>query len=130
MKIRIARKKTTIVMFAMPDIAFLLLIFLILTVSVAEDEEIAVPNFQFIQETDFPDVVAIRVGPEGSIEISGVEYNSEELETRLESVEPGYVIHLIADRNADYVFVDRVLGALKKTGLQDVILIAETDDNL
>jgi biopolymer transport protein ExbD len=117
-------------MFAMPDIAFLLLIFLILTVSVAEDDEIEVPKFQFTQETEFPDVVAIRVDSQGRIDVEGERRDSENLLERLLLVESGSVIHVIADGKAEYLIVDTVLDALKRAGLTDVVLIAETDDNL
>jgi biopolymer transport protein ExbD len=116
-------------MFAMPDIAFLLLIFLILTVTVAENEEIEIPTFQFIQETDFPDTVAVRVNKDGAVEIEGQEFSAGELVDRLRRVEEGNVVHLIADGDAEYLAVDAVLGALKEAGLVDVILIAEPDDN-
>ena len=131
MKIRIARRKSSVVMFAMPDIAFLLLIFLILTVSVAEDDDdIDVPKFQFTQETDFPEVVTIRVDRTGRIEIEGESQLPANLLERLRLVEGGRVIHVVADGTAEYLVVDTVLSALKAAGLTDVVLIAETDDNL
>ena len=130
MKIRIARRRLRIIMFAMPDIAFLLLIFLILTVSVAEEDDVDVPQFKFTQETDFPDIVAIQVDREGIIEIQGEKYEYEELPSRLELIGEGTVTHIIADGEADYLVVDTVLSALKAAGVTDVVLIAESDDNL
>jgi len=129
MEIRITRRKTSIVMFAMPDIAFLLLIFLILTVTVAEDEEITVPTFEFIQETDFPDTVLIRVMQDGAVELDGERFAPGVLAEPLSRVEPGNVIHLLADSEVEYLVVDEVLNALKQAGLVDVILIAESNDD-
>lgn len=116
-------------MFAMPDIAFLLLIFLILTVTVAEDEEITVPTFEFIQETDFPDTVLIRVMQDGAVELDGERFVTGDLAGPLSRVETGNVIHLLADSEVEYLVVDEVLNALKQAGLVDVILIAESDDD-
>jgi len=130
MKIRIARRRIRIIMFAMPDIAFLLLIFLILTVSVAEEDDVEVPRFNFTQETDFPDVVAIQVDKEGIVTIQGDTYEYEELPSRLGLIGEGTVTHIIADGEADYLVVDTVLSALKSAGVTDVVLIAEPDDNL
>jgi biopolymer transport protein ExbD len=130
MKIRLPRRRIRIIMFAMPDIAFLLLIFLILTVSVAEENEVEVPRFKFTQETDFPDVVAIQVDREGIITIQGEKYEYDELPTRLGLIGEGTVTHIIADGEADYLVVDTVLSALKAAGVTDVVLIAESDDNL
>jgi biopolymer transport protein ExbD len=129
MEIRIPRRKTSIVMFAMPDIAFLLLIFLILTVTVAEEEEITVPTFEFIQETDFPDTVLIRVTQDGAVEMGGERFASDALGDPLSRVEAGNVIHLLADAEVEYLVVDVVLNALKQAGLVDVILIAESNDD-
>ena len=116
-------------MFAMPDIAFLLLIFLILTVSVAEEEDVEIPRFNFTQETDFPDIVAIQVYKDGAVTIEGEKYEYEELPSRLESIAEGTVTHIISDGEADYLVVDTVLSALKSAGVTDVVLIAESDDN-
>jgi len=129
MEIRITRRKTSIVMFAMPDIAFLLLIFLILTVTVAEEEEITVPTFEFIQETDFPDTVLIRVTQDGAVEIGGERFAPGTLAEPLSRVEAGNVIHLLADAEVEYLVVDVVLNVLKQAGLVDVILIAESNDD-
>ena len=130
MKIRIARRRIRIIMFAMPVIAFLLLRFLILTVSVAEEDDVEVPRFNFTQETDFPDIVAIQVDREGIITIQGAKYEYEELPSRLGLIGDGTVTHIIADGEADYLVVDIVLSALKTAGVRDVVLIAESDDNL
>ena len=128
MKIRIPQRRMGVIMFAMPDIAFLLLIFLILTVSVAENEDIDVPHFKFTQETEFPEVVRISIDKDGGIEVQGTKYPAEGLSEPLGRIGVGRVIHVIADGEVAYLMVDTVLSALRKAGLLDVILIAESDD--
>ena len=44
-------------------------------------------------------------------------------------MEPGNVIHLLADSEVEYLVVDEDLNALKQAGLVDVILIAESNDD-
>ena len=130
MKISIPKRRLRIIMFAMPDIAFLLLIFLILTVSAAEYDEVDVPRFAFAREAEFPEVVTLSIDDDGKIELFGATYETADLLGILGSVGRGVAIRVVADRRVPYLLVDSVLAALRRAGLQDVILIAEPDETL
>ena len=117
-------------MFAMPDIAFLLLIFLILTVSVTEDDGIEIPSFEFTQETDFPNILPVTISREGAIKVDGESLDIDELDRRLSLVAANTVVHIIADRETEYTIVDTLLSALKEAELRDVVLIATIEDAL
>jgi len=125
MKLRIKAKPRGITVLALPDIAFLLLIFLILTVSVDEQGDIQLPSFRFTQETEFPQTLVITVNETGSVQIGGQEVKKSELSGVLRKIPPSTVIHLMADRRSRYADIDELLGKLQIAGLKDVVLIME-----
>ena len=125
MKIRIRKKNYGVTMFAMPDIAFLLLIFLILTVSVDEYGDINLPNFKFLQETDYPEIVVVNISAEGLLGIGGEYMNNNLFKSSLDQIPQNTIIHLIADKNCSYSDVDEVLGLLQREELSDVVLIMD-----
>ncbi|MBI9105253.1 MAG: biopolymer transporter ExbD [Spirochaetales bacterium] len=127
MKIRVRKKSYGVTMFAMPDIAFLLLIFLILTVSVDEQGDINLPDFKFLQETDFPEIMSLNVTAAGEYGISGEIVDRRMLETSLDRLPETTVIHLIADKKSRYSQVDAVLQLLQEKQLLDVVLIMEEE---
>lgn len=116
-------------MFALPDIAFLLLIFLILTVAIDEYGEINLPLFSFAQETDFPETVAITVSRLGDVTVHGQPVEEEGILDKLREIPTNTVIHIYADEGTEYSLVDAMLNSLKEVGIRDVVLIAETDDD-
>ncbi len=127
MKIRIRQRKSSITMFAMPDIAFLLLIFLILTASVDEYGEIQLPQFRFMQQTEFPATLTVNVASDGSNGISGEYMTSERFERTLNQVPSGTVINLVADKNTFYSNIDKTLDILQASGLTDIVLIMDDE---
>lgn len=116
-------------MFAMPDIAFLLLIFLIITVAIDEYGEIELPLFSFLQETEFPETVPVVVNRTGEIDVQGQRVREQNLADFFLGIPDNTVIHVYADQDTDYAAVDILLNALKEAGLRDVVLIAKTDDD-
>ena len=132
MKIRVKKKSFGVTMFAMPDIAFLLLIFLILTVSTDESGNISLPGFKYLQDTDFPDTLVLNISPEGKYGIAGEYIGLQQLESALNRIPKETVIHLTADKQCRYKDVDKMLELLQKKGLLDIVLIMEepkTSDN-
>jgi len=125
MKIRVKKKTFGVTMFAMPDIAFLLLIFLILTVSTDESGNINLPNFKYLQETDFPDTLVLNVSSKGDYGISGDYMSYEQLMVTLDNIPQQTVIHLTADRDCRYKDIDELLELLQQKELLDVVLIVE-----
>ena len=125
MKIRVRKKSYGVTMFAMPDIAFLLLIFLILTVSADEQGDISLPGFKFLQDTDFPETLVVNISKDGDYGISGEMVGLEIVESTLERLPKTTVIHLIADKSSRYGDVDAILELLQMNNLLDVVLIME-----
>ena len=127
MKINIKKKKSRVTMFAMPDIAFLLLIFLILTVSADEYGNINLPAFKYLQETDYPETMVVNISKEGKRGISGDYFNSDVFVTKLNQINKNVIIHLVADEQCLYSDIDNTLDLLQNTGLTEIVLIM--DDN-
>ncbi|MBI9103047.1 MAG: biopolymer transporter ExbD [Spirochaetales bacterium] len=125
MKLKIRKKSFGVTLFAMPDIAFLLLIFLILTTSVDEQGDIKLPEFRFLQGTDFPEIVVISLSRDGEFLLSGNPVQKDELPLYLSKIPDNKVINILADRNVRYSEVDDVLALLQDNGLLDVVLIME-----
>ena len=127
MKLNIKHKPFGVTLLALPDIAFLLLIFLILTVSVDDQGEIELPNFKFLQETEFPETVVITLSKTGTYQLSGQNMEKSNIISVIKRFPDTTVIHLMADKNSKYRDVDYILEQLQKAGLHDVVLIM--DDN-
>ena len=129
MKLKIKHKSFGVTLLALPDIAFLLLIFLILTVSVDEQGEIKLPNFKFMQETDFPETLIISLYSSGNYQILGQNIEKETLASVIDKIPSTTVIHFMADKECLYKDVDFTLGQLQKTGLRDVVLIMNEEES-
>ncbi len=127
MKIRIRQRKSSITMFAMPDIAFLLLIFLILTASVDEYGEIQLPQFRFMQQTEFPATLTVNISSGGLTGISGEYMSADSFSAALNQVPQGTVINLVADKNTYYSNIDKTLDLLQSAGLTDIVLIMDDE---
>lgn len=125
MKLQIKRKPFGVTLLALPDIAFLLLIFLILTVSVDDQGEIQLPNFKFLQETEFPENIVLTISETGEYRLAGKVIEKEDLDSILNIIPETTVIHLMADRRSRYSNVDFILGQLQEKNLRDVVLIME-----
>ncbi|MCK5197103.1 MAG: biopolymer transporter ExbD, partial [Spirochaetales bacterium] len=83
MKLQIKRKPFGVTLLALPDIAFLLLIFLILTVSVDDQGEIQLPNFKFLQETEFPENIVLTISETGEYQLAGQVIEKRDLDSIL-----------------------------------------------
>ncbi len=125
MKLQIKRKPFGVTLLALPDIAFLLLIFLILTVSVDDQGEIELPNFKFLQETEFPETIVLTISKTGIYQLAGQVIERENLDSILKIIPETTIIHLMADRRSRYSDVDFILEQLQKNNLRDVVLIME-----
>jgi len=125
MKLQIKRKPFGVTLLALPDIAFLLLIFLILTVSVDDQGEIELPNFKFLQETEFPDTIVLTISKTGKYQLAGQAIEQAALDSVLNLIPKTTVIHIMADRKSKYSNLDFILGKLEEKNLRDVVLIME-----
>jgi len=131
MKIKILQRQRGFHLFAMSDIAFLLLIFLVITVSLEEDGSITLPFFEYTQETGFSKTIPVIIDQEGSVRVEGILIPFDRLESYLVNIaqKSNVVIRLFADKNAKYENVDRVLSILQDTSFFEVVLIAEPHDD-
>jgi len=127
MNLKIKHKPFGVTLLALPDIAFLLLIFLILTVSVDDQGEIELPNFKFLQETEFPEIVVISLSKTGIYQLSGEPLEKSNMVSAIKRFPDTTVIHLLADKNSQYRDVDYLLEQIQKAGLHNIVLIM--DDN-
>jgi len=127
MKLKIKHKPSGVTLLALPDIAFLLLIFLILTVSVDDQGEIELPDFKFLQETEFPETVVLTLSKTGMYQLAGQYIEKANLNSVIKRIPDTTVIHLMADKNSLYRDVDYTLEELQKAGLRDIVLIMDGD---
>ena len=128
MKLQIKRKPFGVTLLALPDIAFLLLIFLILTVSVDDQGEIKLPDFKFLQETEFPETIVLTISKNGEYHIAGQIIEKTDLDSILRTIPKTTIIHLMADRQSRYGDVDFILEQLQEKNLRDVVLIMENNN--
>ena len=118
MKLRRKRKVFFIPLFSMSDIAFLLLIFIML---------VALINFRVEVKIDYPEAnMALRTTAEknlevwidrdGGIYLDGIPSDHSTLENKVAELyrtAPDTRIHIIADRNTPYEKINRVLEVLQ-----------------
>ncbi len=128
MNLKIKHKPLGVTLLALPDIAFLLLIFLILTVSVDDQGKIELPNFKFLQETEFPETVVITLTKTGIYQLSGKPLEKSNMVSVLKKFPDTTVIHLLADKNCQYRDVDYLLEQLQKAGLHNIVLIMNDNE--
>ena len=114
MKLQIKRKPFGVTLLALPDIAFLLLIFLILTVSVDDQGEIKLPDFKFLQETEFPETIVLTISKNGEYHIAGQIIEKTDLDSILRTIPKTTIIHLMEQ--------------LQEKNLRDVVLIMENNN--
>lgn len=131
MKITIQPRKKGFAPVAMADIAFLLLIFLIVTVSIGDAPEVKLPEFGYSRETGFPRTVIVTVAPDGAMKLDGSPVTLKSLPAAIVGMEnpSEIVVNIQADAEAPYEFVDLALQALGGARLRKVVLMTEAPDD-
>ncbi|MBP5519280.1 MAG: biopolymer transporter ExbD [Treponema sp.] len=127
-KRRIARIATA----SMSDIGFLLLIFIMLIslINQRHEEKIEYSEAKVIEKTQVQKNLEIWVQKNGIISVDGKVLDSQELEgviTSRISEEPGVRIHIIADRNAPYKYVNEVVSVLQFLQHRTVSFVAKEE---
>jgi biopolymer transport protein ExbD len=125
MKIKVSSMKRTLAPVAMADIAFLLLIFLILTVSSTESGEIELPRFRYIEKTGFSIVADLTIYEDGRLLIDGQPFEVSEAADALSGYRMDTVIRIHADRDLEYIRLDEVLSVLRSAGRNQLVLMAD-----
>lgn len=136
MRINLPARRRAFALVSMADIAFLLLIFLVLTVTAGDEGTVRLPSFLYTQKSEFDRNISITLTADGGVSIDGVPVaaglDPRSIEVRIDrrlaevSGEPP-VVRLSADRNLPYDRVDSLLALLRAKGLTRVVLMTEPD---
>ena len=131
MKIQFKDKKKPVTLIAMSDIAFLLLIFLIVIVNVKSENEVTVPEFRYSVKVYPEDMFLITVEENGNIFIEGSPATAEQL---LQNINNAYYngkesIGIYADKETDYEYVSNALKIIQKSLISNIVLITEKPEN-
>jgi biopolymer transport protein ExbD len=118
MNIKRQRKRFTVPMNAMSDVAFLLLIFIMLVslINYRREVKIAYPEAESARKTSGEKNLEIWVDRQGALYLDGLPCGLEEVEIAVEDRyrnAPDTRIHLIADRDTPFEKVNRVLELLQ-----------------
>ena len=129
MIIKKTRRMHLIPMSSLADVAFLLLIFLILTsaVNLNEEQELTIPTSKQARPIQNKRAFEITVTERGTVSCQGRILTLSELQTRtLQEFSrfPLTVFFIKADENAYYKEIDPVIHILKKNHIQNVVIMA------
>jgi biopolymer transport protein ExbD len=118
MKLRRKQKKITIPMNSMSDVAFLLLIFIMLVALINYRKEVKIeyPEANTAVRTNTEKNLEVWIDREGRIYLDGDAADFHELEkkiARLYITDPDTRVHIIADRNTPYEKINNVLEVLQ-----------------
>ena len=109
----------------MPDIAFLLLIFLIITASVDEYGNIELPHFKFLQEMESQKSVVLNISKTGDYGLRGEYYDKIEFIRLISEITSDSKIYLVVDKDCPYRHVDQLLNILQEANLFDAVLVMD-----
>lgn len=124
------RRIYAIPMSSLADVAFLLLIFLILTstINLNEEQDITIPASEQARPIQNERAFEITVTEEGTIYYQGRVLNQWELQHRtLQEFSrfPHTVFFIKGDENTCYEEIDPVINILKKNHIQNVVMMAQ-----
>ncbi len=131
MKIKLYHRKRSFSPVAMADIAFLLLIFLILTTNANNNGNIKLPFFKYSQKVSYPKKIIVAVKEDGSILLDSKPFNLKNMSIFLDTLpdKKNTIVRFIADRNTDYSNVDKVLSLLKDKDILKIVLVTKEPVN-
>ncbi|MDR1047545.1 MAG: biopolymer transporter ExbD [Treponema sp.] len=118
MKLRRKRKHFLIPLNSMSDVAFLLLIFIMLVALINYRREVKIeyPEAQSAKRTSAEKNLEIWIDRSGGVYLDGLPASLAEVETEVDNLyrtAPDTRIHIIADRDTSFERVNRVLGILQ-----------------
>lgn len=125
MRIEVRRRAPSPLPVTMADLAFLLIIFLILTLDPSLGMEVDLPEFRYAVKTADQKSVSLAVARDGSVSVEGRAVTLEDLGAALRAEATNAVVTVFADEAASYEAVDAVLVALRAEERYRVILAAE-----
>ncbi|MDR0657167.1 MAG: biopolymer transporter ExbD [Treponema sp.] len=118
MKLRRKREHFVIPLNSMSDVAFLLLIFIMLVALINYRREVKIeyPEAQSAKRTSAEKNLEIWIDRAGGVYLDGLPASLAEVETEVDNLyrtAPDTRIHIIADRDTSFERVNRVLGILQ-----------------
>ncbi|MFP3090201.1 biopolymer transporter ExbD [Treponema sp. TIM-1] len=118
MKINRSRKRLIVPLNAMSDVAFLLLIFIMLVslINYRKEVKIAYPEGETAKKVSAEKNLELWVDRQGSVYLDGTPCGLEEVEIAVGELyrnAPDTRIHLIADRDTPFVHINQVLQILQ-----------------
>ncbi|MDR2536660.1 MAG: biopolymer transporter ExbD [Treponema sp.] len=118
MNIKRDRKRFVVPLNSMSDVAFLLLIFIMLVslINYRREVKIEYPEAEAAKKTNLQNNMEIWVDQAGSLYLDGEACDIQDIENSIISAyqeAPDTRIHIIADRNTHFEYVNRVLQMLQ-----------------
>jgi biopolymer transport protein ExbD len=133
MKLRRERKAFFIPTFSMSDVAFLLLIFIMLVslINYRQEVKIDYPEARTALRTSADKNLEVWIDIEGRIYLDGHAADRFTLEEKIIELyvnAPDTRVHIIADRNTSYENIDNVLGILQLLQYRVVSFVVRPDE--
>jgi biopolymer transport protein ExbD len=119
MTLRRPQKKDFVIpLNSMSDVAFLLLIFIMLVslINYRREVKIEYPEAQTALRTSAEKNLEIWIDKEGRVYLDGLSANLREVEDAIAEIyrsAPDTRLHIIADRNTPYMHINQVIGILQ-----------------
>jgi biopolymer transport protein ExbD len=132
MKIQFKERKRAVTLIAMSDIAFLLLIFLIVIINVKSDNSVVLPEFKYSVKAYPEDMFLLTVDKSGEIFADEKRLNPDQLPEYIENAYKNgrRIIGIYADKETDYEYVSSILNIIRKSLIYNVILITEREESV
>ena len=117
-KIQRRKRKASIATASMSDIGFLLLIFIMLIslINQRHEEKIEYSEAKILEKTQVEKNLEIWIKQDGSVFVEGNQISPQNLELLIAgkiAEEPTARIHIIADRNTPYKYINDVVSVLQ-----------------
>ena len=143
MRLTLPKPAKSLVLVSMADIAFNLLIFLVVTVTMGEPEDVEPPEFLYTQKTGYALTLNVELTSEGRLTFDGQRIwpaadGTAAARAALSEAATAWlarqgtsgeiVVRFAADRNTPYELVDGVLAALRGADLTKIVLVTKPTD--
>ena len=133
MKLRRKKKTIFIPLFSMSDIAFLLLIFIMLVslINYRKEVNIEYPVAQTGMRTNAEKNMDVWIDINGRIYINGYPNDKESLEWKIAELSMNASdtrVHIIADRSTPYIYVNSVLESFQRLQYRFVSFAVKNDE--
>lgn len=133
MKLKHARNAFLIPVFSTSDIAFLLLIFIMLVslINYRKEVKIDYPEARSALNTTIEKNLELWIDPEGKLYLDGEASDFRALEREIANLyinAPDTRVHIIADKNTHYININSVLEVLQSFQYRVVSFVVKTNE--